>query len=271
MSTRLSARKNSRNGWRWLNVLALIAMLVVNYLSNALPLGGRTTEEISDAYPVLVTPAGYVFPVIWGLIYLLLIAFVIYQALPANQNRESVRKTDGLFVLSCLLNILWLFLWHYDYIYLSVLVIIGLLLTLIALYVRVRSVPGTPTLGEKLWVRLPFSLYLAWVSVATIVNISIALYRAEWDGFGIADSTWAVIVLTLGALIALAVSFKYRDPAFVAVFVWAYIGIAVKQQDHKTVFVAALVLAVLLFLYMLTLLPFGRRTITIGGGRERAK
>ncbi|WP_438434769.1 tryptophan-rich sensory protein [Gorillibacterium sp. sgz500922] len=260
----------SRELWRWLNPLAAVAMLIVNYLFSTNPPSGQTTQAISAKYPVMITPAGYVFPVIWGLIYALVIAFCIYQALPGTLNNRRIRRTDGLFLLSCLLNIAWLFLWSNDRIFASTLVIVLLLITLVLLYTRTRSVNAKPGLGDRLFVLLPFSLYTAWITMATLVNVAVFLYQSEWNGFGLSDTFWAVAILTAGAALATAVSRAYRDPAFAAVFVWAFAGVAVKQHEHPAVFAASLILAAFMLAIALSLIPFFHRTWSMPG-KERAR
>jgi hypothetical protein len=207
-------------------VLVLAGVLVMNYLATALPLAGRDTGEISDAYPTLVTPAGYVFA-IWGVIYLALIGYAIYQALPAQASDPHLRAIGPVFALNGGLNVLWLWMWHNLWIGWSLLVMLGLLATLIVIYLRLRDASA--------WLRLPFSIYLGWISIATIANASIFLVDADWGRFGLPEVTWAVIILSVGALIASLVAWRERDLAYVGVFVWAYIGIAANQAAYPAV------------------------------------
>ncbi|MDO7906676.1 tryptophan-rich sensory protein [Paenibacillus sp. JX-17] len=237
---------NRSHPYRWLNVIAFAAVIIVNYLAMSLPIGGRSTSEISDTYPTLITPAGYAFS-IWSLIYLLLAGFVIYQA-SRGKDRESVHSIGIFFVLSCVFNIAWIFLWQYGYVEIALVDIVLLLLSLIVLYVRTRAIER-PSLGEIWFLKVPFAIYLGWVSVATILNVSIALVKNNWNGFGISAETWAVVVLLIGAVLAVLVSFPYRDSVYPLVFVWAYIAIASKQHDNSTVLYTSWILAGLLFLY----------------------
>jgi translocator protein len=224
------------------SVLALIATIAVNGLANALPLNGLSTGEISDRFKVYFVPAGYVFS-IWGLIYLGLIAFAVYQALPAQRNNPRLRRVGYLFVLSCLANIVWLFLWHYEQFPLTLIAMFSLLGLLIALYVQLGSgrsaVPG----AERWLVRLPFSIYLGWVSVAAIANVTSTLDYLKWDGGGIPPQAWALVMLAVGVVLALAMSLTRADLAYVLVLIWAYVGIAVKQSGAPLVANAALVAA----------------------------
>lgn len=240
-----------RNPYKWWNLIAFLAMIVINALANTTLLGGKTTGEISDMYPTYITPAGYAFS-IWSVIYILLAGFIYYQFRKNNESRDSVRTVGIWFIISCILNIVWILLWQYLYIELSVIVMILLLMTLGIIYQRTRGIVH-PTKGEFWFIKLPFSLYLGWISVATILNIAISLTKNNWGGFGLDDLTWAIIMLCVGGIIAILVSYPYRDSAVPLVFVWAYIAIAVKQQDVESVFLAACILAGILFLYAIWL------------------
>ncbi|WP_040718398.1 tryptophan-rich sensory protein [Paenibacillus daejeonensis] len=245
--------------YRWLNVLGLIAVLVVNTLANTLPIAGKTTGELSDQYPVLITPAGYVFS-IWSLIYVLLIGFIIYQAMPRTMNRDSVQRVGIWFLLTCLFNCTWIIVWHYELLPVSVGVMLALLLSLIVLYTRIRTSSEPKTLGERIFVYLPFSIYMGWISVATIVNITVLLYDAGWEGFGLGDTTWTVILIVIAVALAAIIGYRFTDAAFMLVFVWALIGIGVKQQGaNETVALTAYSAAGVVALLLLGLLFFRRR------------
>ncbi|MEK3881761.1 tryptophan-rich sensory protein [Paenibacillus sp. PL2-23] len=212
--------------YRILNTLGLALVLVMNGLANSLPLNGQTTGELSAKYPVMITPAPYAFS-IWLLIYALLTLFVIYQWLPSQWNNPVIRAVNPWFVISCLLNASWIVLWHYEYIAASVFVMFALLLTLIAIYLGVRNPSLQPSARDKLLVRLPFSIYLGWISVASIVNVAVALYDAGWQGFGLSETTWTLIMIGFAIALAMHMAIKYRDVAFVLTILWALIAIAV--------------------------------------------
>ncbi|WP_394188978.1 tryptophan-rich sensory protein [Paenisporosarcina quisquiliarum] len=221
-------------------IVSLLAVITTNALANILPLNGQTTGEISNRLPVLFTPAGYVFS-IWSLIYLLLIFWVI--GLWRNRfNKDALyERRSLLFIISCVFNIAWIFLWHYEYFLLTIVVMISLLLTLIILY---RTYPLH---DNRLSSRLPISIYLGWISVATIANISYVLTVYEWSGWGLSDPLWAVIMMTIGAALALHIRFHHFDIAYPAVFIWAFIGIAVRNGfEELLVMTAALFLSAVL-------------------------
>jgi benzodiazapine receptor len=220
------------------NVLAVAATLVVNGLANALPLNGQTTGEISDRFDVYFVPAGYVFS-IWGLIYLALVAFAVYQALPAQRENPRLRRIGYLFALSCVANIGWLFLWHYELFLLTLAAMLALLLLLIAIYLRLGIGRARVSTFEKWLVQIPFSIYLGWITVATIANVTSVLDYLDWGGWGISPEAWTVIMLIAGAGIASAVSLTRGDIAYMLVIVWAFAGIAVKHAGTSVVATAA--------------------------------
>ncbi|MED1204645.1 TspO/MBR family protein [Heyndrickxia acidicola] len=224
------------------NLLAYLLVIVVNGLAIYLPLNGQTTQEISNRIPVLFTPAGYVFS-IWGVIYLLLAVWVFRMLLKKYRKSEIYRKTSPLFILSCILNCAWIFLWQYNYFVICVLVIIGLLVTLAAIYRRINRI------GDTFWGRVPYSVYLGWVSVATIANLSYTLAYLRLLILGTPDVIWTLLMLLVGAVIAIQFRYRNQDWVYPLVFVWAYIGIFVKDL-HSSAIVAytAMVLAVIIFL-----------------------
>jgi len=231
-------------------VVVVIVTIAVNALANALPLNGLTTAEISDRFDVYFVPAGYVFS-IWGLIYLGLILFAIYQVLPAQRDNPRLNRISALFALSCFANLSWLFLWHYEQFPLTLIAMFLLLAALILIYRRLEIGKTAIPRGEKWFVRLPFSSYLAWVTVATIANITQVLDFLNWNGWGISAEIWAVIMLVAGAGITLAVNLTRGDAAYVLVIIWAYIGIAVKQTETPAVSMTAWVIAGLLLFLLL--------------------
>jgi translocator protein len=235
---------------QFLVIFTYLGMVLVNSLANILPINGITTGEISDSFPVLFTPAGYVFS-IWGLIYLLLLGFTIYQSLPAQRDNPRLERIRGWFIASNILNGAWIFLWHYGLFPLTMLVMLGLLASLIVIYQSMEIGRRKSTTRERVFELLPFSVYLGWISVATIANFSITLYDLGWNGGGISPGFWTVIVLLVATGLGSAMIWLRRDVAYALVLVWAFTGILVKQSDYPlvaaTAGVTALVLVALLF------------------------
>ena len=234
------------------NILATALALVVNVLASALPLNGKNTGAISDQFKVLFVPAGYVFA-IWGVIYIGWIAFSIYQALPSQRANARLNRIGWLYALSGVLNAGWLFTWHYELFPLSVVVMLALLVTLIAIYLRLDNGGVQVSAIEKWCVNIPFSVYLGWISVATIANITDLLYYWRWNGWGIMPELWAVIMLVVATALALAMTLTRGDLAFLLVLVWSFVGIAVKQSATPLVANAAWVMVVLVAL----MIPLG--------------
>ena len=220
------------------NVFAFILVVVVNVLANALPLNGKTTAEISDSYPSLIAPAGYVFS-IWGIIYALLLVFTIYQALPSQRGKPFLQQIGYFFVLGSLANACWIFLWHYELIVPSVLLMFVLLATLIAVYVRLQIGRSNAPLVEKLCVHLPFSVYLGWITVAPIANVAAAVVFLGWDGLGLGEVNWTILVIIIALIITLGVIVTRKDIAYSLVIIWALVGIIVKQMDEQSIVLSA--------------------------------
>lgn len=216
------------------NALSVVLAITVNILASALPLNGQNTGEISDRFEVFFVPAGYVFS-IWGLIYIGWIAFAIYQFLPSQKDNPRLQRLGYWFALSGVFNAAWLFCWHYNQFGLSVLVMLALLGTLIVSYLKLNVGRAPVHAAEKWCVDIPFSVYLGWISVATIANITDYLYYIGWDGFGIAPQVWAVLMLGVASLLGLGMALNRRDAGFLFVFVWSFIGIAFKQAPAPLV------------------------------------
>jgi hypothetical protein len=225
-----------------------LVTLTVNGAANALPINGQGTGEISDRFSVYVVPAGYVFA-IWGLIYLLLAAFTVWQGLPRNRADPAARSIGWLPAIANLLNAAWVLLFHYEYFALTVPVMVALLLTLIAIHLRLWGL-RSEIRGTTFWVvRVPFSVYLGWITVATIANIAQTGQAIGIDPAGFDPAFIASGVLLLGLLIAVRFVTEFDDVAYGLVIVWAYAGVAVKEADTMVVAITAaagaLVVAVL--------------------------
>ncbi len=211
------------------NALAVVGTIAMNGLANALPLNGQLTGEISDRFRVFFVPAGYVFS-IWGLIYVGLLAFAIFQALPSQRQNAALRRIGYLPCLSGLANVAWLFFWHYNLFGWTLAAMLLLMASLLAIYLRLGvGRTSAASSGERWALRVPFSVYLGWITVATLANVTDVLYLTAWNGWGIAPETWAVMLLVLAALVALLMAITRRDAAYILVLTWAFAGIGVKQ------------------------------------------
>jgi len=219
-----------------LNTVGLLVMLTLNGLANALPINGMTTGEVSDRYDNLFVPAGLTFS-IWGLIYLLLTAFVVHQWMVARANSGShafVEKVGAWFFVSCLANAGWILAWHYERLPLSLLLMLVLLASLLFIYLRLRVGLSDVTRRERYFVHMPFSVYLGWITIATIANVSALLVSVDWNAFGLSEQFWAVAVIAVGIAIALAMAFRRGDVYFCLVVDWALAGILLKRLLDTT-------------------------------------
>jgi hypothetical protein len=247
------AETHSGGIWRQVGVVAAtIFALTLNILASTLPLNGQSTGEISDRFPVYFVPAGYVFS-IWGVIYIGWIAYNIYQAGERKRHDPLLRAIAPWYMLSALANGLWIVAWHYNYFAVSLGIMLVLLVSLIVVYVKLAARP--PVSRMAFWaLYLPFSVYLAWVSVATIANATSTFYDLGWTAES-SGPLWAAIMIGVGTVLALAFSWLRADIGFVAVFVWAFVGIYVKHSDTPLVAWSALIGAGLLVLSLLISVP----------------
>ena len=215
-------------------LLTYLAMIATNVLANALPLNGRRTGDVSDAYPSLFTPAGVTFS-IWGVIYLLLGAHVLYQLGLFRDGPDTAEQTallnrvGVLFAISSVANTAWVFAWHYDHIPLSAVLIVVILvcLALIATTLRRANLSGR----RRWFIGVPFSVYFGWTTVAVVANITVLLVSWKWDGFGLSESTWAVIIVGVAMAIGTITMVRNRDVAYGLVLIWAFVGILIRQTS----------------------------------------
>lgn len=234
---------------QFVNIAALLLALIMNGLSNFLPLNGRTAGEISDALPSFFTPAGFTFS-IWGVIYTALIGFTIYQALPAQRNNWLLGRIGWSFALSSVFNASWLLAWHYGYYVLSVGLMVGLLITLIVIYTRLEIGKPNPnlSLADRWLVQLPFSLYLGWITVATIANVSSVANYLGWNGFGIAEPTWSAIMMGVAVVVAGLLLFNRRNLSYASVLVWALFGIRAAYPTVDIIVNTAVIASILILI-----------------------
>jgi len=237
-----------------LNLVGFAGTVAVNALANIIPINNITTGEVSDVYPNLFTPAGLTFS-IWGLIYVLLGIFAVYQLMPSfrrdPQKAELIQKIGPLFFISCLANSGWIFAWHYQNIPLSLVLMLVLLASLLAIYLRLGIGKTELTRAGRYLVHLPFSIYLGWITVATIANVTIMLVDLNWGAFGLGEPFWAAAVIIVGTIIGLSMLFSRRDVYYALVVNWALLGILLKRMaddtaaDQTVVYVTIAALAVL--------------------------
>ncbi|GAA4412587.1 tryptophan-rich sensory protein [Nibrella viscosa] len=223
--------------WQFLVVLSIISVLVVNYLSTAVPFGGQTNATVSDKYHTYFTPAGYAFS-IWGLIYLGLLAFAVYQAFPSQRENYRFREIRPWVVANGVLNCIWLPLFQNELFSASVAVILGMVFTLMLIMEGLQVNRKPVSVTETGLSRIPFSLYFGWITVATIANAAVWLKATGFGGYNLAEPTWSVIMIIIGLFVGAFVFNRYRSVAYILVFTWAYTAIAVEQSDYYVQVVA---------------------------------
>jgi hypothetical protein len=232
------------------NGVALIITLIINYLSNTGIFNGNTMATVSARYQNYFTPAGYAFS-IWGLIYLGLLAFVIYQGRSLFKKVEDnwpVQEIGWWFIVSCAANSLWVFAWLYDYTGLSVIIMIVLLLSLIKIIFNTRMELDDLPLKKIAFVWWPFCLYSGWITVAIVADIAAWLTKIHWNGFGLSGVAWAIIMIIVAGIINLIVTWNRNMREYALVGAWALVAIAVANWESATsIVVAAIVVASVLF------------------------
>jgi len=242
---------HSRNHYDFIRQLttlvAIVCSFVVNVASNIFPLNGLSIGAISNTLfkDVLIIPANYAF-VVWGLIYLGLFVLGGYQFLPQKKKDKDLRKIGYLLVIACVAQSIWVYLFLSRLFALSVIAMLAILVPLIIIY----SVLGSSTKGassrKKLCLHTPVSIYLSWISVATVVNVACALYFHGWNGWGIDSQAWTMIMLVVATTIATVIIIRYRDFAYTGVTIWALIAIAIKHSNIEILMNLSIFLAVIL-------------------------
>lgn len=217
-------------GTQVITLLATVVTITVNALANILPINGLATGEISDRFEIYFVPAGYVFS-IWGLIYLGLIGYTIFQFLPSQSENQTLKKIAPYYWLSSLANTIWIFLWHYEVFSVTLAAMLVILGSLLVMNRKLADAQGY----AKWLVKLPFSIYLGWISVATIANVSQTLYFINWDGFGLDPAIWAVIMLGTASLLGILMAWRENDFPYGLVLIWAFVGITVSQSGTALV------------------------------------
>jgi hypothetical protein len=228
--------QSKAKGWALVNLAGTLTALTLNGLANGLPLNGYNTGQISDFYPNLFVPAGITFS-IWGLIYLLMIGFTVHGLIAAFKKNENTAvkfiHAGPWYLISCLANASWIIAWHYIYITLSLAVMGVLLFSLIRVYLAMEKAPVPRTFPEKLTLKWPFSIYLGWITIATVANVTAWLVSIRWNGFGLSDDFWLCVAISAAIGIAAWFMLVKKDAAFGWVIVWAFAGIILKRNQMQ--------------------------------------
>ena len=233
------------------NALAIVVTIAINYLSNTGMVNGVTIAELSGRYQTLITPAGYTFS-IWGLIYLSLLAFAVFQGQSLFKKvkpgeDDFVFQIGWWFLISCLANSLWVIVWLYDQIWLSVLIMLVLLFSLLKIVVNTNMERWDAPLGTIVFVWWPFCLYAGWITAATIVNFAAYFTKIGWGGFGLGEETWTWIMLVVAGILYLFMIWSRNMREYALVGIWALTGIAVANwSEYNSIAFTALFVALIL-------------------------
>jgi hypothetical protein len=261
--TQTSQNPADRPQWRrWLIAAVIILAAVVANVGNALTVSASVdTGTIAESFAGsnYFFPAGYVFATIWPVIYLGLIGLAIYQALPAQSENKRFQKAMPVLAINMIFNASWVFAFNFELLnfWPSLLIIAVMLVTAAMVYVRlgVGNAPDASRTEKILWI--PLSMYFAWLTVATVANITIILIELGWNGFGIEYATWGMIMLAVGVLLCLGLTYLLKEPTFLAVYAYAFAGVVVRYQGDAegVALVAGAGAAILGLLWVITLLP----------------
>lgn len=261
------AKRSTSIALAFINLVAFLATVVVNALSSILPINGKDPGELSDQYPNLFVPSGLTFSV-WGVIYILLGIYAIYSLVVSFRRSEGQEAFMGkigiLFLLSSLFNIGWIFFWHYGFVWVSLLMMLALFATLLTIYLRLGIGKSQASAAERGMVHIAFSVYLGWITIATIANTTALLVDLGWNGFGLSEQFWAVLVIAVGIIIALGVLFTRNDIYYSLVVDWAILGILLKRLADTSTEAMAVIITVIVGLALITvgiIVQLGRKKI----------
>lgn len=214
------------------NSLAVIFTIIVNSLANILPINNKYTGELSDNIPNLFVPSGITFA-IWGIIYILIILFMLYQINEAIIKKKKdigyIEKIGFYFMLASLANIIWIFMWHYEQVTLSIIPMLVLFISLLMIYQRLEIGKTDINLKEKILIHIPISVYLGWITVATIANVTALFVVNNAGDLFLGEMIWTILVIVVATLITALVIKEREDIAYSLVIIWALLGIMLKR------------------------------------------
>ena len=246
-----------------LNWLAFIGVITMNALANILPINGLNTGQVSGFYPNAFVPAGFTFS-IWGIIYLMLlnytIAYTYYKLKPIQfeQVNKYLDRINNFYLGTCILNMAWIIAWHYLQIEISVLIMLLFLSTLILLFLKSKTMMSQLTITQRLLLHTPFMVYFGWISVATIANITALLVAYQWNGFGLNEMYWSVIMIFIAFVLGIVMLKNHQNEGFAIVLVWAFFGIQMKQGRMYPVIQSMTTIAIG-YLLLMTFISFVKR------------
>jgi benzodiazapine receptor len=246
--------------------LLFVGVIAVNALANILPINGYNTGQISAFYPNAFVPAGFTFS-IWGVIYLLLLSYTIgftYYSIRGKQHPKAfifIERINIYFLLTCIFNMSWIVAWHYLQIELSVLIMLLFLTTLIQFFLKSITIARDLTLTQRFILQTPFIVYLGWISVATIANITALLVAYKWTALSIAPVYWSAAMILIAIILAVYMLIQFKAVPFAIVVAWAFWGIYHAQGPAAPILanLTAGGIGVLITLILFTLFSMSRK------------
>ncbi len=244
-------RRAFSDTFRQLLVLtAFVGMILFTLYASVLPLNGQSQQQVAANASIYLLPASYAFS-IWIVIYVGLIAYVIYQYLPRQKTNTLHKQIAPWFILSCAANCAWVYCWHYGYFQWALCAVLVLIESLMTLYLRLGIGRIQVHRNETLFVRIPFSLYFGWLTIITIITISVYLNSINWDAYGLEPELWAIIVLGITALISGLVALRFRDFVYASGVIWGFIAIAVEHNSSLPIAFTVVIMSVVMLLALL--------------------
>ncbi len=247
---------------QFLNFIGFLGVIAINFLANSLPINAQTTGEVSNKYATMFTPADFTFS-IWVLIYVGLAVFIIFQSRgffknKMNQSRIVVSQLGLVFFINCVANALWIYAWHYEELLLTVILMAVLLLTLIDLNRRINRIQAhvKSPMQVKLAVIFPMGLYLGWICVATIANISAYLNSIHWDGLGLVNELWMILAIITAGLIGIYLLTKYHLISSALAIAWGLTGVVVNNWGIEKNFITNIVAIVIITFLLIGIFYF---------------
>ncbi|MBC8767441.1 tryptophan-rich sensory protein [Arenibacter sp. BSSL-BM3] len=238
-----------------INLLSVVLVIAVNYISQAVRINDTTIGELSQRYSNLFTPASYAFA-IWGLIFLSLLAYALFQVKVVFYDKKElayIEQTGYWFAIANVLNALWVIAFAYDYMGLTVIIIVGILISLLKIIINTNMERWDAPKEIIVFSWWPICLYSGWITVATIANIALYLTKIGWDGAFLTEVQWTMVLIVIATLINLVIIYKRNMREFAAVGVWALFAIYIRHQDsleipaYTALACSAILLSVILF------------------------
>lgn len=229
--------------------LALVVPPVAIFTGDIFAVNGMAVGEVSDAFfgDVLIIPAGFAFS-IWGLIYFGILALAVAQAWPGHGDNPHFEEARIPLIANMICNFGWIVFWQSLVFPVATAILVLQFATAVWLYYAM-GIPSRPAFSKvETWIRPAMSLYLGWLTVATVVGVAVLLNYWEWGAFGLSMGAWVSIMLVIVAAVGFALTLWWDDPVYTLALVWGLIGVALRPDQAGVVMVTAVVAVLFLAL-----------------------